>query len=187
MSRRDRYFVRQQIPHCSPVYSTSFRGIDCFLLQNLNIIRKWCLSILILLELFRPNLSMKKKRFILAPAFQALTEYWLGIMGGFGGAPGLYCGFLPYYSGKRSLLWTHTGLPQYCASYCGPHFRPSPHSSILDGFRPGLPAVKQIVDDHTSLKPGRLYADKSYIDAGWEQSLGQNYALELLTPQKKQK
>ena len=119
MSRRDRYFVRQQIPHCSPVYSTSFRGIDCFLLQNLNIIRKWCLSILILLELFRPNLSMKKKRFILAPAFQALTEYWLGIMGGFGGAPGLYCGFLPYYSGKRSLLWTHTGLPQYCASYCG--------------------------------------------------------------------
>lgn len=64
---------------------------------------------------------------------------------------------------------------------------PSPHSSILDGFRPGLPAVKQIVDDHTSLKLGRLYADKSYIDAGWEQSLGQNYALELLTPRKKQK
>ena len=187
MSRRDRYFVRQQIPHCSPVYSTSFRGIDCFLLQNLNIIRKWCLSILILLELFRPNLSMKKKRFILAPAFQALTEYWLGIMGGFGGAPGLYCGFLPYYSGKRSLLWTHTGLPQYCASYCGPHFRPSPHSSILDGFRRGLPAAKQIVDDHASLKLGRLYADKSYIDAGWEQSLGQNHALELLTPRKKQK
>ena len=167
MSRRDRYFVRQQIPHCSPVYSTSFRGIDCFLLQNLNIIRKWCLSILILLELFRPNLSMKKKRFILAPAFQALTEYWLGIMGGF--------------------VWTHTGLPQYCASHCGPHFRPSPHSSILDGFRPGLPAVKQIVDDHTSLKLGRLYADKSYIDAGWEQSLGQNYALELLAPKKKKK
>ena len=125
------------------------------------------MSILILLELFRPNLSMKKKRFILAPAFQALTEYWLGIMGGF--------------------VWTHTGLPQYCASYCGPHFRPSPHSSILDGFRPGLPAVKQIVDDHTSLKLGRLYADKSYIDAGWEQSLGQNYALELLAPRKKQK
>ena len=33
--------------------------------QNLNIIRKWCLSILKVLELFRPNLSMKKKRFII--------------------------------------------------------------------------------------------------------------------------
>ena len=50
-----------------------------------------------------------------------------------------------------------------------------------------LPAAKQIMDDHASLKPGRLYADKSYIDAGWEQSLGQNYALELLAPRKKQK
>ena len=34
--------------------------------QNLNIIRKWCLSILKVIELFRPNLSMKKKRFIIS-------------------------------------------------------------------------------------------------------------------------
>lgn len=34
--------------------------------QNLNIIRKWSLSILKLIEIFRPNLSMKKKRFVLS-------------------------------------------------------------------------------------------------------------------------
>ena len=50
-----------------------------------------------------------------------------------------------------------------------------------------LPAAKQIVDDHASLKPGRLYADKAYIDAGWAQSLQKNHAIELLTPRKKQK
>ena len=40
--------------------------LDRWAAQNLNIIRKWCLSILKLLELFRPNLSMKKKRFIIS-------------------------------------------------------------------------------------------------------------------------
>lgn len=40
--------------------------LDCLAAQNLNIIRKWCLSILKALELFRPNLSMKKKRFIIS-------------------------------------------------------------------------------------------------------------------------
>lgn len=34
--------------------------------QNLNIIRKWSLSILKLIEIFRPNLSMKKKRFVIS-------------------------------------------------------------------------------------------------------------------------
>ena len=29
--------------------------------ENLNIIRKWCLGILKMVEIFRPNLSMKKK------------------------------------------------------------------------------------------------------------------------------
>ena len=50
-----------------------------------------------------------------------------------------------------------------------------------------LPAAKQIVDDHAALKPGRLYADKAYIDASWAQSLKQNHALELFTPRKKHK
>ena len=40
--------------------------LDRLAAQNLNIIRKWCLSILKVLELFRPNLSMKKKRFIIS-------------------------------------------------------------------------------------------------------------------------
>lgn len=34
--------------------------------QNLNIIRKWSLSILKMIEIFRPNLSMKKKRFVIS-------------------------------------------------------------------------------------------------------------------------
>lgn len=34
--------------------------------QNLNIIRKWCLSILKVIEIFRPNISMKKKRFVIS-------------------------------------------------------------------------------------------------------------------------
>lgn len=34
--------------------------------QNLNIIRKWSLSILKMIELFRPNISMKKKRFVIS-------------------------------------------------------------------------------------------------------------------------
>ena len=40
--------------------------LDRLAAQNLNIIRKWCLSILKAVELFRPNLSMKKKRFIIS-------------------------------------------------------------------------------------------------------------------------
>lgn len=35
--------------------------------QNLNIIRKWSLSILKVIEIFRPNLSMKKKYSCVCP------------------------------------------------------------------------------------------------------------------------
>ena len=49
------------------------------------------------------------------------------------------------------------------------------------------PVAKQIVEDHAFLKPGYLYADKAYIDAGWALSLKQNHTIELLTPRKKQK
>lgn len=34
--------------------------------QNLNIIRKWSLSVLKMVEIFRPNISMKKKRFVIS-------------------------------------------------------------------------------------------------------------------------
>lgn len=33
--------------------------------MNQNIIREWCLSILKMIELYRPKLSMKKKRFLI--------------------------------------------------------------------------------------------------------------------------
>lgn len=40
--------------------------IDKQAAQNQNIIRKWSLSILKMIELMRPNLSMKKKRFVIS-------------------------------------------------------------------------------------------------------------------------
>ena len=40
--------------------------IDKFSAQNMNIIRKFCLSILKMIEIFKPKLSMKKKRFVIA-------------------------------------------------------------------------------------------------------------------------
>ena len=40
--------------------------IDKFSAQNMNIIRKFCLSILKMVEIFKPKLSMKKKRFVIA-------------------------------------------------------------------------------------------------------------------------
>ena len=50
-----------------------------------------------------------------------------------------------------------------------------------------LPAAKHILKDHLSLKHGRLYADKAYIDADWAQFLEENHALSLLTPRKRLK
>lgn len=40
--------------------------IDKRAAENLNIIRKWCISILKMIEIFRPKLSMKKKRFVIS-------------------------------------------------------------------------------------------------------------------------
>ena len=40
--------------------------IDKLSAQNMNIIRKFCLSILKMVEIFKPKLSMKKKRFVIA-------------------------------------------------------------------------------------------------------------------------
>ena len=42
------------------------RTLDKRAAENLNIIRKWCLSILKMVEIFRPKLSMKKKRFAIS-------------------------------------------------------------------------------------------------------------------------
>lgn len=40
--------------------------LDKWEAQNLNIIRKWSLSILKMIEILRPNLSMRKKRFVIS-------------------------------------------------------------------------------------------------------------------------
>lgn len=48
--------------------------IDKRAAQNLNIIRKWSLSILKMIEIFRPNLSMKKKRFVISLDPKRLLE-----------------------------------------------------------------------------------------------------------------
>ena len=50
-----------------------------------------------------------------------------------------------------------------------------------------LTVAKQIIEDSASLKPGKLLADKAYIDAEWAQPLKQNHELLLLTTRKKQK
>ena len=42
------------------------KTIDKNAAQNMNIVRKWALSILKLVEIFKPNLSLKKKRFVIA-------------------------------------------------------------------------------------------------------------------------
>ena len=42
------------------------KTIDKRAAENLNIIRKWCISILKMIEIFRPKLSMKKKRFVIS-------------------------------------------------------------------------------------------------------------------------
>jgi len=50
-----------------------------------------------------------------------------------------------------------------------------------------LPIAKQILEDHISLKQGRLYTDKAYIDAAWKSAIKKNHAIDLFTPRKKAK
>ena len=51
------------------------RTLDKRAAENLNIIRKWCLSILKMVEIFRPKLSMKKKRFVIRVCLKTMTDY----------------------------------------------------------------------------------------------------------------
>ena len=53
--------------------------IDNFAAQNMNIIRKLCLSILKMVEIFRPKLSLKKKRFVIAQDPEKLLEFVMSI------------------------------------------------------------------------------------------------------------
>ena len=45
---------------------------------------------------------------------------------------------------------------------------PVPLSLMVSGAaRHDLPAARTILEDHLSLGPGRLFADRAYIDAAW--------------------
>lgn len=65
---------------------------------------------------------------------------------------------------------------------------PVPLSLMVSGAaQHDLPVARRIMRDHLSPRPGKLYADKAYADAGWAGSLKEDHALLLLTPRKKHK
>jgi len=143
----------------------------------------------------------------LAPAFQALAEYWLSVIGvdlgeqldyivdscpiilakgprsGHAKVASELCEKSYNYSRKE---WYY-GIKLHVIAARVPGRLPIPVSLMASGAaQHDLPVAKQIVEDHAFLKPGYLYADKAYIDAGWALSLKQNHTIELLTPRKKQ-
>ena len=90
------------------------------------------------------------------------------------------------YNASRNEWYCGLKLHTVIARRLGP--LPLPLSLIASGAaQHDLPAAKHILKDHLSLKHGRLYADKAYIDADWAQFLEENHALSLLTSRKKLK
>ena len=144
----------------------------------------------------------------LAPAFQALAEYWLSVIGvDLQGQMEYIVDSCPIILAKGSRSGHAKVAPELCEKsynssrkewYYGiklhavvarkPGHLPVPLSLLASGAaQHDLPAAKQIMEDHISLRPGKLYADKSYIDADWKEALKKKHALELLTPRKKRK
>lgn len=144
----------------------------------------------------------------LAPAFQALAEYWLSIIGvdlqeqmeyivdscpiilakGPRSGHAKVARELCEKSYNASRKEWYYGMKLHAVVARRPDRLPVPVSLMASGAaQHDLPAAKQIIEGSASLKPGKLLADKAYIDAEWAQSLKQNHALLLLTPRKKQK
>ena len=144
----------------------------------------------------------------LAPAFQILAESWLGIIGvdlqermeyivdscpiilakGPRSGHAKIARELCEKSYNSSRKEWYYGIKLHAIVARKPGCLPVPVSLMASGAaQHDLTAAKQIIEDHAPLMPGKLYADKAYIDADWAQSLKQNHALELLTPRKKQK
>lgn len=144
----------------------------------------------------------------LAPAFQALAEYWLSVIGTdlqgqmkyiidscpiilakdprFGHARVAQELREKSYNSSRKEWYYDIKLHAVVARR--PGSLPVPVSLMASGaVQHDLPAAKQITENRAALRPRKLYADKAYIDANWAQSLTKNHALELLTPRKKQK
>ena len=144
----------------------------------------------------------------LAPAFQALAEYWLSIISvdmlgqmeyivdscpiilakGSRSKHGKVAQQLCEKSYNSSRQEWYYGIKLHAIVIRRPGQLPVPVSLMASGAaQHDLPVAKQIVEDNASLKPGKLFADKAYIDAEWKQLLKENHSLELLTPRKKQK
>ena len=142
----------------------------------------------------------------LAPAFQALAETWLSSIGIDWNEQSEYiidsCPIIlakgsrsghakvarelcekSYNSSRKE--WYY-GIKLHAVVARRPGRLPLPVSLMASGAAMhDLPAAKQILEDHSSLKQGRLYADKAYIDAAWKAALKEDHAIELLTPRKK--
>ena len=144
----------------------------------------------------------------LAPAFQALAEHWLSIIGvdlqehmeyivdscpiilakGPRSGHARVARELCEKSYKSSRKEWYYGLKLHAVVARRPGQLPVPLSLMASGAAlHDLPAAKRILQDHLSLKHGRLYADKAYIDAAWAEQLEKNHAVVLLTPRKKQR
>ena len=144
----------------------------------------------------------------LAPAFQALAEIWLSAIGvdlpedmeyivdscpvilakGPRSGQGKVAPELCEKSYNSSRKEWYYGIKLHAVVARRPGRLPVPLSLMASGAaQHDLPAAKQIVENHLSPRPGKLYADKAYADAGWAESLKENHALELLTPRKKRK
>ena len=142
----------------------------------------------------------------LVPAFQALAERWLSVIGvnlqehmeyivdscpiilakgprsGHAKVAGELCE-KSYNSSRKE--WYY-GMKLHAVVARDPGHLPIPLSLLASGAaHHDLPTAKQILEDHLVLKHGKLYADKAYIDAAWAESLKMDHALELLTPRKR--
>ena len=144
----------------------------------------------------------------LAPAFQALAEIWLSVIGvnlpehmeyivdscpiilakGSRSGQGKVACELCEKSYNSSRKEWYYGIKLHAVVARKPGCLPIPLSLMASSAAVhDLPAAKQIMEDHLFLRPGKLYADKAYADASWAESLKKNHALELLTPRKKHK
>jgi len=144
----------------------------------------------------------------LAPAFQVFAESWLNAIGINWNVKGAYivdsCPIIlakgprsghakvarelcekGYNSSRKE--W-HYGIRLHAVVARRPGRLPLPLALMASGAaQHDLPVAKQILEDHISLKQGRLYADKAYIDAAWKTALKNGHAIELFTPRKKGK
>ncbi len=144
----------------------------------------------------------------LAPVFQALAEHWLYSIGvdlseiseyivdscpiilakGSRSGHAKVARELCEKSYNSSRKEWYYGLKLHAVVARRPGHLPAPLSLMASGAAlHDLPAAKQILQDHISLKHGWLYADKAYMDAAWAELLENNHALVLLTPRKKRK